>query len=233
VPYKIPIKINKEGIWALFYYGEDFVGNKSPVYKKILIVDNTKPEVSLKHIGVIFKKNRINYVGTNTLFSFFASDNLSGIKEIKYSVNSRSFKIWNGEFFSLKNKGINRIIFNALDNALNYTGSITNVFFADTDSPVSKLSFAGNYIKKDNYTYIVNKKTTVTITATDRDSGVNFVEVILNNNKFIYDNSPLHFLNGTNRLEYTVSDKTGNVYYSPVYIIIKDAHPPVLKIIKK
>lgn len=119
----------EDGAYQLESYLVDHVGNTSTPVSQIFYLDNTAPEVEIKiEPDAVIINGRI-YIDPETVLSFVASDEGSGVKDIFASLNGSAFASVLDDFI-LPVIGDNAIAFYAVDN-LGNKSEIKEVSFSN------------------------------------------------------------------------------------------------------
>lgn len=112
-----PFKISAEGSHTISYRSKDNLGNLEAEKVQTVITDNTPPVTTISGSDPLID-GVINTVSLKTRFTLSATDNLSGVKEIRYRIDSGSWQKYTNSF-SLSGAGEHTITYKAIDNVLN------------------------------------------------------------------------------------------------------------------
>ncbi|GIH47592.1 hypothetical protein Mro03_27710 [Microbispora rosea subsp. rosea] len=217
--YSAPISVNKTGSHTVQYRATDKAGNTSPVASVSFTVvappakDTTAPQVSAQVAGD--KDADGNYVGSATV-TVSASDGESGVDTVEYSLDGQPFGLYSAPV-AVKQPGAHTVSYRATDKAGN-ASDVASVSFTvvsaeqkDTTPPLVSAQVAGDKDTDGNYV----GSATVTVSASDTESGVDRVEYALDNGAFTTYSAPVSVnAAGSHRVQYRATDKAGNV--SPV-----------------
>jgi len=96
--YTEPLSLSEEGNFLCRFWGKDFVGNREGDNVLLLIVDNSAPEikdifsVSPVEQSKNSKGDNVNVYTQYTSLFLAATDMSSGLKDVTYSMNGKSYK---------------------------------------------------------------------------------------------------------------------------------------------
>lgn len=108
-----------EGSHTISYRSIDNLGNTEDAQTLIVIIDKTPPQTAISASDPLIE-GVINTVSPKTRFTFSSSDNLSGVKEISYKIDSSSWQRYPANFsLSGLAAGAHTITYKAMDNVLN------------------------------------------------------------------------------------------------------------------
>ncbi|MEV4316251.1 plastocyanin/azurin family copper-binding protein [Actinocrispum sp. NPDC049592] len=216
LPYTAPVDVTAVGDHSVQFRATDKAGNVSPVGSVSFRVveappqDTTPPTVSATVAGN--KDPQGNYVDKATV-TITASDTQSGVKTVEYSLDGGAFTAYTAPV-EVTAVGSHMIHYRATDNAGNtspegMTGfTIVQAPPQDTTPPTVNATVAGD--KDSNGAYI--GKATVTITATDTQSGVKTVEYSLDGGAFTVYTAPVEVTAaGSHMIHYRATDNAGNI----------------------
>ncbi|WSK01638.1 Ig-like domain repeat protein [Streptomyces sp. NBC_01320] len=219
--YTAPVEVKSVGQHRLAYRATDKAGNTSPVKSVDFTVvapeppkDTTPPDTSATVSGT--KDSAGNYVSSATV-TVTASDAESGVAGIEYSLDGASYSSYTAPV-EVKSVGQHRLAYRATDKAGN-TSPVKSVDFTvvapeppkDTTPPDTSATVSGTKDSAGNYV----SSATVTVTASDADSGVAGIEYSLDGASYSSYTAPVEVKSvGQHRLAYRATDKAGNT--SPV-----------------
>jgi hypothetical protein len=212
--YTAPVVVNQPGQHTVHYRATDKAGNTSTVGTVQFTVvsppgDTTPPQVSAAVSGT--KDTSGNYVGSATV-TISASDTESGVASVEYSLDQAAFAAYPGPV-SVNQPGTHTVRYRATDKAGN-TSTVGSVQFTvvappsgDTTPPQVSAVATGNQDWAWNYV----GSATVTISATDTQSGVASVEYSLDGQPYAVYTGPLKVNQpGQHTVRYRATDKAGN-----------------------
>ncbi|MEU0465985.1 chitobiase/beta-hexosaminidase C-terminal domain-containing protein [Amycolatopsis sp. NPDC006131] len=169
--------------------------------------DTTPPEVTATVDGTTDPDG--NYVGTATL-TLTATDDSSGVGTVEYTLDDDTYRPYTGPV-TITAPGAHTVHYRATDKAGNASDPKTLVINVvqpneDTTAPVVNASVAGERNDAGNYA----GSATVTVTATDGESGVAKIEYTMDGGAYATYSQPLVLGTGTHTLTYRATDKAGN-----------------------
>ncbi|MFG1705133.1 OmpL47-type beta-barrel domain-containing protein [Nonomuraea sp. M3C6] len=185
--------------------------------------DTTAPQVSAQVAGDQDASG--NYVGSATV-TISASDTESGVDTVEYSLDNGAFTAYSAPV-SVNQAGAHTVRYRATDKAGNTSpvGSVTFTVVTpqeeDTTPPQVTAQVAGEKDGDGNYV----GSATVTISASDTESGVDTVEYSLDGQPFAVYTQPLTVGQpGTHTMTYRATDKAGNTsgVGTATFMVIKD-----------
>jgi hypothetical protein len=213
--YTQPLVVGQPGAHSVGYRATDKAGNTSNVGTAGFTVvapeekDTTPPQVSASVSGD--KDANGNYVGSATV-TISESDTQSGVDKVEYSLDGGAFTAYSAPV-SVNQVGAHTVRYRASDKAANTSavGSVTFTVVAppgkDTTPPQVSVKITGNQDWAWNYV----GSATMTISASDTESGVDKVEYSLDGQPFAVYTQPLVVNQpGTHSVSYRATDKAGN-----------------------
>ncbi|MEV7807712.1 hypothetical protein AB0O28_32655 [Microbispora sp. NPDC088329] len=213
--YTAPVSVNQVGSHTVQYRATDKAGNASAVASVSFKVvappakDTTAPQVSAQVTGD--KDADGNYVGSATV-TISATDSESGVDTTEYSIDGQPFALYT-KALEVGQPGKHTVSYRATDKAGN-TSNVESVTFTvadsgskDTTPPTVSASVSGTKDADGNYV----SSATVTISATDSESGVDKVEYALDSGAFQAYTAPVSVNQvGKHTVRYRAADKAGN-----------------------
>ncbi|MEM2611963.1 MAG: DNRLRE domain-containing protein [Thermoproteota archaeon] len=161
----------KHGTWTISASATGLTTGTATV---TVIADTTPPSTTIT-IGLpkYYVGNNI-YVNSSTSFSLSASDDISGVKETKYRIDSGPWKDYTDKFsLSGYSDGTHEISYYSIDKAGNNEAEKTlNVILDNTPPSIEDPSPTGSIIQKTN-------KVTFTVIVEDPGSGIKEVRLIV------------------------------------------------------
>ncbi|MGW1798763.1 OmpL47-type beta-barrel domain-containing protein [Streptomyces sp. NPDC001984] len=230
--YTTPVEVNTVGHHTLTYRATDKAGNTSPAKSvEFTIVatppqDNTPPDTSATVSGT--KDSSGNYVSSATV-TVTASDTESGLADIEYALDGASYGAYTAPV-EVNTVGHHTLTYRATDKAGN-TSPAKSVEFTivaappqDRTPPQVSTSVSGT--KNDSGDYVGSA--TVTVTASDTDSGVARIEYSLDGGPYLQYSAPVVIDRaGSHAFLYRATDKAGNTSTpQSLSLTIVDSKPP-------
>ncbi|GAA2117284.1 hypothetical protein GCM10009780_76280 [Actinomadura alba] len=235
--YAAPVSVNQPGAHTVRYRATDKAGNTSDIGSVSFTVvdppgkDTTPPQVSASVSGD--RDADGNYVGSATV-TVSASDTESGVDKVEYSLDGQPFAVYANPL-AVAQPGAHTVRYRATDKAGN-TSNVGSVSFTvvdpqpkDTTPPQVSASVSGDRDADGNYV----GSATVTVSASDTESGVDKVEYSLNGGAFATYSAPVSVNQpGAHTVRHRATDKAGNtstvgsVNFTVVNPPGKDTTPP-------
>jgi plastocyanin len=230
--YSNPVEVNSLGQHTLAYRATDKAGNTTPVKSVTFTVvaappdDKTPPDTSATVTGT--KDTSGNYVSTATV-TVTASDTGSGVASIEYSLDDAAYAAYTAPV-AVSSLGQHTLTYRATDKAGN-TSAVKSVEFTvvaappeDRTPPQASASVSGTKNDADDYV----GSATVTVTASDADSGVATIEYSLDGGPYLQYSAPVVIDRaGSHTFLYRATDKAGNTSApQSLSLTVVDSKPP-------
>ncbi|NQU62776.1 MAG: hypothetical protein HQ517_00615 [SAR324 cluster bacterium] len=180
----------KNGKVAYSFRANDKVLNLSSVTTKNVTVDISEPKIKPDFKGEHYFTRETHYIRLTTVVELPATDNLSGIKEISYNVDS-SADIFNAGPIMVTTEGSHMLAYRASDNVNNQTGEKTITLYADEIAPEIFTHFGTNPTVTGQQIYPL--KSTLYLAATDKQAGIREIYYSINGSKEFKYRKPLTF----------------------------------------
>jgi hypothetical protein len=234
--YSAPVVVNTVGAHMVHYRATDVAGNTSPEqmvsFTVIARPDTTPPTATAVVTGE--RDGDGNYVGS-AMVTLAAEDSGSGVDRIEYSLDGGAFSRYTGPV-TVTSLGAHTVRYRATDRAGNTSAEqqvqFTVVRSPDTTPPTVSAAVTGNRDGNGNYV----GSATVTITATDSESGVDRVEYSLDGAAFTRYTAPVVVsATGAHLVRYRAIDAAGNtspdgtVSFTVVPPPVEDHTPPTVQ----
>ncbi|MFI6763067.1 OmpL47-type beta-barrel domain-containing protein [Micromonospora sp. NPDC050417] len=237
--YSAPVTVNAPGEHTVNYRATDVAGNTSPVQSVNFRVaqpapqDTTPPTVTAAVTGD--RDGNGAYVGMATV-TVSATDTGSGVARVEYALDGQAYAAYTAPVM-VHTTGQHTVSYRATDVAGN-TSAPQSVAFQvvavpnpDTTAPTVTAAVTGD--RDENGAYIDDA--TVTLTATDADSGVDRVEFSLDGQAYAAYTAPV-LVNqpGQHTVSYRATDRAGNtstprsVAFQVVATPAPDTTPPTV-----
>jgi plastocyanin len=213
--YAQPVAVSQPGTHIVTYRATDKAGNISdPGTTEFTVVaaqeeDTTPPQVTAQVAGD--QDANGDYVGAATV-TVSASDTQSQVETVEYALDNGAFTAYSAPV-SVNQVGAHTVRYRATDKAGNTSpvGSVTFTVVApqgeDTTPPQVSARITGSQDWAWNYVGAA----TVTLSATDTESGVDTVEYSLDGQPYAAYTEPLVVNQpGTHTVTYRAGDKAGN-----------------------
>jgi hypothetical protein len=126
--------VEKEGKHTGKAYAVDNVGNKTSVYRMEAYVDNTPPTVTIEPKYDFANLQGSIYTSTKNQYTVTAEDAISGVKEIKVSIDRGEYFTYT-EPIKIQDTGYHSIRAKAVDYLNNESNATELTFFIDAKTP--------------------------------------------------------------------------------------------------
>ncbi|SDU62436.1 Ig-like domain (group 3) [Jiangella alkaliphila] len=214
-PYTTPVVVSTFADHVVQYRATDNAGNVSPVESVAFTVvapepdDTTPPDISAAVAGD--QNGDGDYIGSATV-TVTASDTQSGVASVEYNLDGAGFVAYTAPVV-VSSFGDHTVQYRATDNAGN-VAPVESVAFTvvepepdDTTPPTVAASVAGEQNPDGAYV----DSATVTVTATDTQSGVASVVYSLDDGAFVAYTAPVVVGTvGEHTVRYRATDNVGN-----------------------
>ncbi|WP_437022933.1 OmpL47-type beta-barrel domain-containing protein [Streptomyces bungoensis] len=230
--YSAPVQVSGVGQHTVAYRATDKAGNTSAEQSVSFTVvaappqDTTAPDTSASVSGT--KDASGNYVSSATV-TVSASDAESGVAKIEYSLDGGAYKDYSAPV-QVSGVGQHTVAYRATDKAGN-TSAEQSVSFTvvaappqDTTAPEVSASVSGTKDSSGDYV----GSATVTVTASDAESGVAATEYSLDGGPYLPYSAPVAVNRaGSHTFLYRATDKAGNTSTAKsLTLTIADSKPP-------
>ncbi|NLD94414.1 MAG: hypothetical protein GX639_17295 [Fibrobacter sp.] len=221
--YKDPIIPSGTGKTTLTIRAVDKRGNVSPLTYKTIQVDAKAPQSKNSVNGNVYKNANQVYLTPASKITLTASDDLSGVKEIRYLIDNESDTVYNKPF-SLSGDGRHVVRYFAKDNVGNVEDTQALVIVVDTTSPKIIETFSSATSKSDDLHIVkVPKSTSLFLAAQDNAAGVTELWYSIDKKKDVKYVSPIVFeYKGTYTIDIKCQDNIGNKTEKTITIEVAD-----------
>ncbi|MEW6069842.1 MAG: hypothetical protein AB1485_04435, partial [Candidatus Thermoplasmatota archaeon] len=219
--YIAPILLS-EGRHIIQFYSVDQAGNEGAVTTISVNVDKTPPDI----IAIAKSKEAPanSWYNSDVIISIVGSDTTSGLKEIKYSLDSSLWYTYSSEL-ELSSDGIFTVYYFAIDNAGLASEIKEKIIRIDKTQPQTRKTIAGT--KGENDWIISNAA--VTFTANDKLSGTDKVFYSFDSTAFFeYIDEFVVDKEGTTTVYYYSTDLAGNQELVKSFTLRIDKTKPVV-----
>jgi hypothetical protein len=186
-------------------------------------VDAKAPQSKNSISGNIFKNANLIYVTPECKMTLSSSDDLSGVKGIRYSIDNVPEADYNAPF-SVSGDGRHVIRYFAKDNVGNVEDTQALVVVVDTTSPKIIETFSSAAIKNDESKIVkVPKTTSLFLAAQDNAAGVTELWYSVDKKRDVKYVSPIVFdYKGTYTIDIKCKDNIGNKTEKSINIEVAD-----------
>ncbi|WP_054749904.1 OmpL47-type beta-barrel domain-containing protein [Ruminiclostridium josui] len=185
------VTVDKAGVNKISFYSVDKVGNKEEVKTAEVKIDTTAPVTTAK-VPADWSKADVTVTLT-------AADEQSGVVKTYYSIDESKFV--EGTTFTVKGDGIHKISYYSVDVAGNKEEVKTAEVKIDAIAPITTAKVPADWSKAD---------VTVTLTATDEQSGVAKTYYSIDESKFVEGTTFTVKGDGIHKISYYSVDVAGN-----------------------
>ncbi|EQA36199.1 hypothetical protein LEP1GSC047_3376 [Leptospira inadai serovar Lyme str. 10] len=231
VTYTAPIFIAKEGLVKVSYRGVDKVGNKENPKTLLVLVDNTPPTLKINPSQTVFSARDQSYAPKETTYTIAATDNLAGVKEVKFSVNGGEFKTYDNQPIRLDKLGVNTLKYFATDKSNNTSQEGIYVVTVDFEKPTVLIAETIPLVAVESKLY-TKKGNSFSLKGNDTFSGIKQLLVKLDGATewAVYKDAFTVTAQGQHSIEAKSVDNVGNESEVQKLTFILDLTPPETKI---
>ncbi|MCX7569465.1 Ig-like domain repeat protein [Tumebacillus sp. DT12] len=197
----------EEGRHKVSFYSVDKAGNVEAVQTQDVLIDKTAP--------VTTSDLKDGYVNPNTVYTLAATDNLSGVKKTFFTVNGEAGE---GDTLQIGGAGEYVIEYYSVDNAGNVEKPHKFTLYVDNKPPVTVSDASADWTNQD---------ITVTLTATDDQSGVDKTYYAVDGGEFVEGTTIAITEPGIHNIIFYSVDKAGNVEAKQTAEVKLDKQAPV------
>ncbi|MGW0432891.1 OmpL47-type beta-barrel domain-containing protein [Micromonospora sp. NPDC003197] len=231
--YSGPVTVNSPGQHTVSYRATDQAGNTSTPQSVAFQVaetpdpDNTPPTVSASVTG---NRNQDGaYIGAATV-NLTATDTQSGVDRIEYSLNGQAYAEYTAPI-TINQPGQHTVSYRATDQAGNTSTpqstaiQVVETPDPDTTPPTATAAITGQ--QNGSWAYVGSA--TITLAATDTESGVLRIEYALDGRGYTVYTRPLTVNTlGEHTFSYRATDRAGNVSgtASITFTVVESGPPP-------
>lgn len=230
--YQSPFSLSKEGkgeegSHVIVYRSIDVVGNIEANKSYLVVVDDSGPHISIsaKDKKKIYNQDNKMFVQKHNELLLFATDNLSGVKNIYYRINNENIQNYTAPI-KMQEAGEFVIEYGAQDKLGNKTTDFLTVE-VDDQAPVVEVLYNGKTLSREKILRTQRGKG-FQIFAFDNQSGVKQVFFRTEEQeKFVLFTKEIFFSeNGQHVLEVKAVDNVGNESAIERFTFIQDDEPP-------
>jgi hypothetical protein len=227
----LPTASLSNGDHTITYYSEDNVGNKENVQTFKFYLDKEAPIVDTRIVGDQHSKGAATYVSGRTKIELSATDNKSGVKSIKYSINSKPFEVYTTPIPVPQDRGLQTFRYSSEDEMTNKGIGDVNVkslrVYVDLTPPAVSHKYVGPQFQSRD-TVFIRSNTDIKLYATDRESGVQRIGYKLDAGAEQTYGDKVNVMNeGMHEIEYTGYDNVNNAQTKKINFIV-DNNPPII-----
>ncbi len=231
----IPLALLGGGNHSVIYYSLDNVHNNNARNDKDLskntppplefLIDDKGPDVNLTVVGDKYEEGKNVFVSERTQIKLEAKDEHSNVEVVSYGVDAEATTIYTSPFFLLRKKGSQIVNYLAMDELKNFSENKFKTFFMDNLAPASSITY-GKPQLFDRDTLFISKKTTVTLTCRDGESGVAKLEYSIDGEAFKNYSQFNIQQEGFHTITFKGTDKVNNSEQTKESKVLVDNTPP-------
>lgn len=206
--YTQPLGASVEGSHTIAYKVEDNVGNVSPVKNYEFVVDATAPHSVIRILDKSIRMGDTQYISATNRVEIRATDNLSGVSKIEYSIDNGDWKEYKGTLVPELGSGLHTVSYRAADNVGNVSVISSTSLFVDNTAPEVRIEGSSLYNAGEK-TY-GGKDSRFIIEAADQETGVARVLYSIDNGAAMEYLEPVRLEAGVHVLKAWAMDELGN-----------------------
>ncbi len=227
----IPTAALPDGDHTITYYSIDHVDNKESVQTFKFYLDKISPIVDTRIVGDQHSQGAATYVSGRSKIELSATDNKSGVKSIKYSINGKPFEVYSSPVGVPQDVGLQTFRYTSEDEMTNKGSGSVNVkslrVYVDLSPPKISHKFVGPQFHSRD-TVFIRSNTDIKLYATDRESGVQRIGYKVDaGQENTYADKVNIMEEGMHEIEYTGYDNVNNAQTKKFNFIV-DNNPPII-----
>ncbi|MBN2010026.1 hypothetical protein JW960_11845 [candidate division KSB1 bacterium] len=224
------LKTLKNGDHKITYFARDQVGNEEEQKEFEFQFDNTAPELTLDIVGDEYKSNAKHYVSSRTQFRIAAQDQNVEVKEIITRIDNAEATVYTKKLRLPEQAGDHTITYYSSD-ILENTGAHQSMrVYLDITAPTSNHEISDPQFQKAEK-LCINPTTAITLTATDKESGLKEIYFRIGSGQYHKYAEPIHInSHGLQKIEYYAVDKVNNQEAKKSFEVFVDKTPPRIEI---
>jgi len=202
------LEFTLEKKYDINYYAVDNVGNAENVKNQVFYVDLSVPETELVFDG---EKDE-NSISGRTLIKLVATDFVSGVAKIYYSIDGKKEQRYYSPLKSAYlSEGEHTIEYYSIDNVGNKEGIKKYTFYIDKTPPILVDEILGNSFVVNGKEYS-SGRTKLKLTAVDNKAGISEIKYSINNEAYIAYEKPFYLtsVSGSLSVKSYAVDNVGN-----------------------
>ncbi len=225
-----PLYLSHEGINEVYTPWAIDTATKQHIYPLrnvvfVVYADGTPPFSKLEYNKNYIQRSSRKFFAPGLKISLFATDRLSGVQLLAYSINGQSFKTYDSSLEFTK-QGKYKLSYYAVDNVGNVEKPKTFEFYIDNKPPETELEIVGPHLRD-----AVSARTKLILRSQDSGVGVKSIYYSLDDLDTVVYRNVLNFSNmeeGRHSLVYYSVDLLGNKETVHKYNFFLDKTPPLI-----
>ncbi|MGL1888156.1 MAG: Ig-like domain-containing protein [Reichenbachiella sp.] len=231
---KVSLTSLAEGDHTVTYYATDNVKNIETEKVIAFYLDRTSPTVVATIVGDQFQNRGRVFISTRTKVKLTATDNKSGVKTIKYSIDGSEMEGYYEPFPLDKSKGNHVVTYfatdkvnNKIEGKLEESNLSRSSLDIDMDPPEISYKFNGpQYESRD--TFFVTSKAKMALIAVDVESGIKDVGYKVNNGNGVVYTEPVSFdKEGNYFIDFYGTDQVNNRNTKSFVFVVDNTGPEI------
>ncbi len=214
--YSNPLKVQTSGKQVIKYFSVDNVGNMETLKESSFMIDIAPPKSNCTVLGI--KLGEENIVALKSKIYLEATDDVSGVYKIYYTIDGGSKLVANGNPLNLSvlKDGSHVLKYYAVDHVKNEEKEQEFKFYLDKTAPITASDVLGDRFIVDDQIYF-SGRTKLKLTAVDNKSGVKDVLFSIDGKEFESYEDPFYLPSeqGFHMVKYFALDNTENLTVSP------------------
>ncbi len=234
--YRYPIGVGylPEGWHTLKYYAVDIMGNTTDTVSYRFFLDKTPPLILEEIVGNSYFIGETQYLSANSKLKLTAVDNYSGVKDLFYSFDGKTWKRYEGPIPFPKAQKAFKILYYAVDSVGNKStinesmAQRGGVFTTFVDLTPPAISYTLDNYYKYGDTIFISPLSRIHVYAKDKESGVKVIYYQVDNDSLhVYKNS-LHLSSeGLHKITITAQDNVNNMAFKEISVKVDTTAPHI------
>jgi len=198
-----------DGKYMIEFYAADALGNTEPtIYTYWFLTDTHHPFTKIYFTGPSYTDGTTEWITTSTSVHLGGSDDVSGVKCIKYRIDDGVDNSYSGAF-SINTPGEHTIYYNSIDWFNHIEPEKKMVVLVDDTSPTTELKLDGNTFSPTGPTWI-SSSTSIILDSKDTGCGLKSTYYRVNRGTWVPYQGPFHLDKGIFTVEFYAEDNLGN-----------------------
>jgi len=228
--YTLLLLLPVEGSHTIAYRSRDNLGNVEEAKTLTVTVDQTPPVTTVSVGQPQYHDGAMLYISSMTPITFTATDTLSGVAQIAYSIDAGGWITYTGAI-TIPSEGLHAVRYRAIDRLGNTDAARSLPVTVDTTPPVTTLIVGMPQYIEGGVLYI-SSRTSLSLTATDAASGIASTEYSLDGGPWTGYGGPLTFsTEGIHSISYRSTDHVGSIEAAKSQSVTVDVTPPTTQLL--
>ncbi len=234
--YRYPISVSNlpEGWHELQYYAVDIMGNTTDTIRYRFFLDKTPPLILEEIMGNSYFIGETQYLSANSKLKLTAVDNYSGVKDLFYSFDGKTWERYTGPIPFPKTQKVFKLLYYAVDSVGNKSdinesmaqrGGVFTTF-VDLTPPAISYSLE-NYYKYGD-TIFIGPYSRIKIWAQDKESGMKVIYYQIDDDSVNVYKQPLQIdKEGRHKLTISAQDNVNNIAFKELSFKVDTTAPEI------